>query len=68
MICFSYDIFIDEVKGPTDRNSNAEIMIWIGYCAPNSPLADHYGADGKALPWATNIQLGGKSWDVYLFQ
>ena len=63
----SYDIFIDPVAAPTDRNSINEIMIWVGYKAPNSPLSDNYGSDGKPVPWQTNVSLGGASWDVYLY-
>jgi hypothetical protein len=43
-------------------------MIWVGYRAPNTPLSDHYGSDGAAVPWARNVNLGGKAWDVYLYQ
>jgi hypothetical protein len=42
-------------------------MIWVGYKAPNSPLSDNYGSDGKPVPWQTNVSLGGVSWDVYLY-
>jgi hypothetical protein len=59
----SYDIFIDAVKGPTDRNSNIEIMIWVEYTV-NEPLADSYDANGEAVPWATNMNIGEKWWDV----
>ncbi|KFZ18669.1 hypothetical protein V501_01086 [Pseudogymnoascus sp. VKM F-4519 (FW-2642)] len=62
-----YDIFIDPVAAPTDRNSINEIMIWVGYQAPNSPLSDKYGSDGKPVPWETNVSLGSGSWDVYLY-
>lgn len=43
-------------------------MIWVGYRAPNTPLSDHYDANGAAIPWARNVNLGGKAWDVYLYQ
>lgn len=42
-------------------------MIWVGYQAPNSPLSDKYGSDGKPVPWETNVSLGSGSWDVYLY-
>jgi hypothetical protein len=63
----SYDIFIDPSYAPTDRNSKYEVMIWVGYRAPNSPLSDHYDSNG-AVPWARNVNIGGKEWDVYLYQ
>jgi hypothetical protein len=42
-------------------------MIWVGYRAPNTPLSDHYDSNG-AVPWARNVNIGGKGWDVYLYQ
>lgn len=42
-------------------------MIWVGHQAPNTPLSDHYDSNG-AIPWARNVNLGGKAWDVYLYQ
>ncbi|KAL5363149.1 concanavalin A-like lectin/glucanase domain-containing protein [Aspergillus floccosus] len=61
-----YDIFIDPSYAPTDRNSQYEVMIWVGYQAPNSPLSDNYDSNG-AVPWARNVNIGGKEWDVYLY-
>ncbi|KAJ6098160.1 hypothetical protein N7499_002534 [Penicillium canescens] len=61
-----YDIFIDPSYAPTDRNSKYEVMIWVDYRAPNSPLSDHYDSNG-AVPWARNVNIGGKEWDVYLY-
>ncbi|KUL81971.1 hypothetical protein ZTR_10711 [Talaromyces verruculosus] len=62
-----YDIFIDPVYAPTDRNSINEVMIWFGYQAPNAPLSDTYDASGHPVPVQTNVALGGRSWDVYLY-
>jgi hypothetical protein len=67
IVVSSYDIFIDPSEAPTDRNSINEVMIWVGYQAPNSPLSDKYGSDGKPVAWETNVSLGGRSWDVYLY-
>jgi hypothetical protein len=64
----SYDIFIDPSYAPTNRNGKYEIMIWVAHQLPNTPLSDHYDAKGVAIPWAQNVNLGGKAWDVYLFQ
>lgn len=62
----TYDIFIDPTAGPTNRNSKNEIMIWVGYKG-NKPLADKYDASGKPIAYATNISLGGRQWDLYLY-
>jgi hypothetical protein len=62
----TYDIFIDPSYAPTNRNSENEIMIWVGY-RYNKPLSNHYDASGNAVPYATNVSLGGRSWDVYLY-
>jgi hypothetical protein len=43
-------------------------MIWVAHQAPNTPLSDHYDANGAAVPWARNVNLGGQAWDVYLYQ
>ncbi|KAF4160324.1 hypothetical protein CNMCM6069_008674 [Aspergillus lentulus] len=61
-----YDIFIDPTYAPTNRNGKYEVMIWVGHQAPNSPLSDHYDSNG-AVPWARNVNIGGKPWDVYLY-
>ncbi|OKP06057.1 hypothetical protein PENSUB_6543 [Penicillium subrubescens] len=42
-------------------------MIWVAYQLPNTPLSDHYDSKGVAVPWAQNVNLGGKAWDVYLY-
>jgi hypothetical protein len=62
----TYDIFIDPAYAPTDRNSLYEVMIWLGYNG-NKPLADQWDAAGNPVPYATNVSLGGRSWDVYLY-
>jgi hypothetical protein len=62
----TYDIFIDPSYAPTNRNSKNEIMIWVGY-KNNQPLSNKYNASGKAVPYASNVKLGGRSWDVYLY-
>jgi hypothetical protein len=63
----TYDIFIDPTAAPTDRNSLNEIMIWVGYTS-NQPLSNQWEASGKAVPYATNVSLGGRVWNVYLSQ
>ena len=64
----SYDIFIDPEEAPTDRNSINEVMIWVGYKSPNSPLSTNYGSDGLPTPYETDVSLAGKSWDVYVYE
>jgi len=62
----TYDIFIDPTYAPTNRNSRYEIMIWVGHRNPNQPLSDHYNSSG-AVPYATNVSLGGRTFTVYLY-
>jgi hypothetical protein len=62
----TYDIFIDPSYAPTNRNGKDEIMIWVGY-QNTQPLSNKWTASGKAVPWKTNVSLGGRSWDVYLY-
>jgi hypothetical protein len=62
----TYDIFIDPSYAPTNRNSINEIMIWVGYRG-NKPLSNNWDAAGNPVPYATNISLGGRSWNVYLY-
>lgn len=63
----TYDIFIDPTAGPTNRNSANEIMIWVGY-KNNKPLSSTYDASGNPTPYASNVSLGGRAWDVYLYK
>jgi hypothetical protein len=60
----TYDIFIDRTPGPTDRNSEIELMIWLNW-SNTKPLANAYDANGNAIPTATNVSLGGRTWDIY---
>ncbi|MDX6392918.1 MAG: hypothetical protein QOJ73_3981 [Streptosporangiaceae bacterium] len=62
----TYDIFIDPTAAPTNRNSIDEIMIWVGY-RYNQPLSNSYNSAGEAVPYATNVSLGGNSYNVYLY-
>jgi len=62
-----YDIFIDPDEAPTGRNSINEVMIWVAHASPNSPLSNNYGSNGLPVPFESNVSLGGKSWDVYVF-
>lgn len=62
----TYDIFIDPSYAPTNRNSQFEIMIWVGHRSPNEPLADKYTSSGP-VPYATNVSLGGRSFTAYLY-
>jgi hypothetical protein len=60
----TYDIFIDPIPEPTDRNSKTELMIWLNW-SNTQPLSNAYDANGNAIPTATNVSLGGRSWDIY---
>ena len=63
----TYDIFIDPTYAPTTRNSLYEIMIWVGYRAPNQPLSDSYNSSGQAVPYATNVSLDGRNFNLYVY-
>ncbi|MFG2802409.1 GH12 family glycosyl hydrolase domain-containing protein [Streptomyces pseudovenezuelae] len=60
----TYDIFIDPTPAPTDRNSHNELMIWLNW-SNTQPLANAYDASGNAIPAATNVSLGGRTWNIY---
>jgi hypothetical protein len=62
----TYDIFIDQTPGVTDRNSHNELMIWLNW-SNTQPLADSYDASGNAVPVATNVSLGSKTWNIYVY-
>lgn len=63
----TYDIFIDPTYAPTTRNSLYEIMIWVGYRAPNQPISDSYNSSGVAVPYATGLSLDGRTFNLYLY-
>lgn len=60
----TYDIFIDPTPAPTNRNSHNELMIWLNW-SNTKPLSNAYDASGNAIPVATNVSLGGRSWNIY---
>lgn len=57
----AYDLFTSATSG----GSNAyEIMIWLAnYNA--GPISSTYDSSGKPTPVASNLSLGGKTWNLY---
>ncbi len=52
----SYDIWLN--------NNHFEIMLWTFEVGNIKPIADHYNANG-AVPYYTNLNVGGHTWNVY---
>lgn len=55
----AYDLW---VKGTTA--ARIEIMLWMSYRGGAQPIATAYDASG-AVPDATNVTVGGHTWNVY---
>ena len=60
----AYDIWFDPSANPGNRASKYELMIWLQWNG-TKPLADKYNASGAAVPFASNVSLSGKTWNVY---
>ncbi|KAH0588122.1 hypothetical protein H2248_006843 [Termitomyces sp. 'cryptogamus'] len=57
----AYDLFTSSSSGGSAQN---EIMIWLAnYNA--GPISAVYNSDGTPQPKASNISLGGRTWDLY---
>lgn len=46
-------------------NHGHEIMLWMNNYGKVSPIADKYDSFGIAIPYCTNLSLGGHTWNVY---
>jgi len=46
------------------NNYAYEIMLWMNYTGAVGPIADSYNCGG-ACPSATNVSIGGHTWNVY---
>ena len=56
----AYDIWV-RASSP----SRIEIMLWMNYTGAVAPIATSYDASGAAIPDATNVNVGGHTWDVF---
>jgi hypothetical protein len=60
----AYDIWFDPSSNPGNRAAKYELMIWLQW-ANTKPIAQNYDANGNAIPFASNVSLAGKTWNVY---
>jgi len=59
-----YDAFVQHTNPPNTNIQGWEIMIWSFY-QNTQPIAASYNAQGQAIPWMTNVSIGGRTWNVY---
>ncbi|KAH7920842.1 glycoside hydrolase family 12 protein [Leucogyrophana mollusca] len=57
----AYDLFTSDTSGGSNVN---EIMIWLANFNAG-PISAEYNSDGDPVPVATDISLGGYTWDLY---
>lgn len=60
----AYDIWWDASPTPGNRAATYEMMVWLNWTGTN-PIAQTYDASGNAVPFARNVSLGGRTFDVY---
>lgn len=60
----AYDIWFDPSAYPGNRANKYELMIWLRW-SNTKPIAQNYDASGNAIPYASNVSLSGKTWNVY---
>ncbi len=60
----AYDIWFDPSANPGNRAATYELMIWLQW-QNTKPIAQTYDASGNAVPFASNISLSGRTWNVY---
>ncbi|MFD1470794.1 lipoprotein [Hymenobacter caeli] len=60
----AYDIWFDPSANPGNRAATYELMIWLTWQNTN-PIAAAYDASGNAVPYAANVSLSGKTWNIY---
>ncbi|KAG5729983.1 putative xyloglucan-specific endo-beta-1,4-glucanase A [Termitomyces sp. T112] len=57
----AYDLFTSSSSGGPAQN---EIMIWLANFSAG-PISAVFNSDGTPQPKASNINLGGRTWDLY---
>lgn len=60
----AYDIWFDNSSNPGNRAAQYELMLWLQY-RNQQPIAENYDGNGNAIPFASNVSLGGRTWNVY---
>jgi len=48
-----------------DNNHKYETMLWMNWTGNVSPICSSYSSTGKPVPVATNVTVGGHTWNVY---
>jgi hypothetical protein len=48
-----------------DSNNAHEIMLWMSYTGSVGPISYNYSSSGQAVPVASNVNVGGNTWNVY---
>ena len=60
----AYDIWFDPSAYPGNRAAKYELMVWLTWKNTN-PISAGYDSKGNAVPYASNVSLSGKTWNVY---
>lgn len=60
----AYDIWFDASSNPGNRAATYELMVWLNW-SNTQPIATNYDASGNAVPYASNVNLGGVTFNVY---
>lgn len=60
----AYDIWFDASSNPGNRASTYELMVWLQWTG-TKPIAQNYDASGNAIPFAKNVSVGGRTFNVY---
>lgn len=60
----AYDIWFHPTSNPGNAAAQYELMLWLNW-KNQEPIAANYDANGNAIPYASNVSLGGRTWNVY---
>lgn len=47
------------------NNYAYEVMLWMNYTGAVGPIASGWDANGNPIPEATNVSVGGHTWNIY---
>lgn len=62
----AYDIWCDDTNNdPGDNKDNYEIMLWMHREGGPKPISYEWSGGGDPVPVATNVSIGGHTWNVY---
>jgi hypothetical protein len=51
-------------SNPGNRAARYELMVWLNWTG-TKPIAQSYDASGNAIPFARNVNIGGRTYNVY---